>query len=247
GYREWIVISISFLLTAFVYMIAGQRSGLFIMIMQFLIVYSIRGDLKLGTMVKVGIVLFSLVAVVTVARLGDSLATEGLQNTIFGRYFFDVEKIAGVIYFAVGTDTYPYSPFHIMTEVSNSPGFQPEFHRFIGESIFNTRNGIPLSLLGEIIYFLGPVFIVPASIVYSIFVRSMEYRIYASSATYFRLLLIVVLGNVYYFSLNANTFDLLKRLTLDLSYLFLAFLVFHIVDIFRNSRGRSAGATALRE
>jgi hypothetical protein len=204
------ILIISTILTSALFLFSGQRSGIFITILELSIVLSVVGTINFRVMALLMLgFLVANVGILSVRFAG--LEEVSIIELFLRRYFFDIEKIAGIYSYI------KYSPPIPAGE---------NLHFFIGGEIFNTHAGVPPSFLGEVIIYFGVWFVIPATFLAALLAKRVEILIRDNRSPLITMVAVIVLSHWIYFSLNSDVFSFLKRATFDVCLLLMGYFLF---------------------
>lgn len=207
-----------FLLSCMVFLLSGQRAGIALLIVEVILVKQLHSGPPTRA-AMVALLIFSIAANFLM------LLARGIENAsiafyIFRRYFFDFEKTSGLLAYVV-----PNAVDWVQVTTRGGMTTLPDgnLHHVIGSEIFGTESGVPPSLLGELILYLGPACVFPVALILAVWVRRLEWAAGRSSVSPFaRLVTVILLAKVYVFWLNSDSIGMLKRFALDFSLCLLA-------------------------
>lgn len=226
------LILFSFLLIA-VYSTSSQRSGVILLLLQIVMIYFTIGKLKIRTLLIIGGTFLMINLVILASRF-----TEGLQGLNFfemfvRRYFFEIEKISMIFEYSVKDTSYLFYPVSGLLTFSGVPLPTYNVHYYIGSEIFgySFKYGVPPSILGEIILYVGAIYIVPITLLITISLAKIERVTSRSHKASLRLFTIILLSDSYFLLLNSDIFSLIKKLAFDSALLTVALIFFSLVKL----------------
>lgn len=214
-------------ITFCVFLLSGQRSGIFLLLVQIMLLYQSENKLKLKFLAVTGVIFLLVNLAILTARFAAGGRSLDIAAALLRRYFFDVEKITGIIEYSSATKSYLFNPWLIFGDTSTHPDIYGNVHRFIGENLFNTGAGVPPSVLGEIILYYGGIAIIPVTVLLTLLIISFEQRLarsVRSDRPFFKAAIIIVVATMYYFLLNSDFIGLVKRSMLEIFLLAFALI-----------------------
>lgn len=226
----WILV----LATAFcfaLFMFSGQRSGIFLTILELLTALLVAGKLRMKIiLVMGGFFIFANAAILTV-RFADA-GQLAFYELVLRRYFFDFEKVAGIISLWIHHSAYETGLLPLFFSVSEPIHIDGNIHFIIGEMAFGFSGGIPPSILGEILIYLGGWAIIPATLICTLIYRKVEGLMLYTSSPAIAVIAIILCSHFTYFALNSDLLSFLKRSALDLIIFMCGYLLFNVA-VFR--------------
>ena len=208
-------------LTMLVFLASGQRSGIGLVLLQVLICFQVVGILNARSIAITGVVFAAVNAVVLAARLTGTRASQssGFAETILRRYFFDVEKIAGILEFSSVGRAYLTQPSLVFSDFSSRPELNQDLHLFLGEYAFGINSGVPPTVLGDIVFNFGGAWVIPLTIVLTGIVIAVERWANRTNDPRGKLALIASLATAYFFLLNSDVIATINRMALESAFL----------------------------
>jgi hypothetical protein len=141
-----------------------------------------------------------------------------------------LEKISAIFEYSVSDTAYLFSPLSGVFATSTAQYPDYNIHYFIGAEMFGLANlGVPPSILGEIILYLGPIFVFPVTFIIALFLARMERLLVQTPSIFLKLFLLLLLANSYFLLLNSDMLSLIKRTIFDSAFLFIAIFVVYSV------------------
>lgn len=151
------------MLTVLVFVLSGHRSGVFILLLQLLLIFQYRGAVS-GRYLLIGLGVFLTVNVAILFVRDTPENTEFQLVNLLRRYFFEMEKITGLLMVAETYGQPLSSPWAVVGNVATDVDIQGSLHRFLGNDVLQSISAVPPTVLGEALLYWGGVFILPMAV-----------------------------------------------------------------------------------
>lgn len=215
-------------LTSIVYITSSQRSGILILFLEILLTLLIGKTLRMRTLAIFGGIFIALSAMILLSRFSEGTGSLSLFELIFRRYFFDLEKITAIYQFSQGNHT-GTSPVMGLFQLSSAPWPDDNIHYYISEHVFGMpNNGVPPSILGEIILLLGTVFIIPITVLIVSLIIMTENRMMRTHKGPLKILYIIILSKAYFLLPNSDLLSTVKRIAFDITLFYIGMFAFRM-------------------
>lgn len=216
-----------FLLCVAVYALAGLRSGIFLLMIQLILVLQVRNRMRLRLIFYLGVLFMVMNFFILNARIGEYQTVDIARYVLLllRRYFFDVEKISAILEYTSATHSYMYGPWNVFLDHADPIAVDGNIHQFIAQHIFGTGGGVPPSYLGEVIFYCGGVYVIPATILMTVLLRFAEIRLEKNRSPVVQLCYIVILSTAYFFLSNSDVYGMFVRMAFELCLFALAVVV----------------------
>lgn len=238
--RKWMWLLVIFsLILGIVFLTSSQRSGVFMLLLQLVMVFQLIGKLKVKFLLVVGGIFLAANLLILTARFTNGLEGLNYFELFVRRYFFELEKIAGIFDFSVKGLEYIQSPAMGLFSISDAALPTYNVHYYIGTEVFgHERSGVPPSILGEIILYVGAIFVVPITFLMTSFLARVERKTARDNRPGYRLFSIVLLSDSYFLLLNSDILSLVKRLAFDTVLFGMALFFFYLIKSMVRSKSR---------
>jgi hypothetical protein len=228
--RSIVLFGIAIISTTFIFLISGHRSGIILLFIQVVLFSQYMGwictkHLFFGVMLLVALNIFILLF------REATESTEFYIVNLLRRYFFEIEKIAGLIRVTTDNQTLT-SPWDILDSFSLKPSFEGSSYYYLGHKVLNSKSAVGPTILGDVILYMGGIFILPMAIFLGYFIRMLEKISLLSSNPITIIMAITTVAVGEFILLNTDTWAFIKRIIFELGLLSLAFLSIRIYVIF---------------
>jgi len=203
-------------LSAIVYMISSQRSGILILALETGLALQLAGVLRARYLLILAGGFALLNIAILSARAAETAQSLYWTDLIYRRYFFDLEKIAALIEYFVADPLYRFESFGILASGAADIDITYSSHFFLADQVFGIGGGVPPSILGEMIIYAGPVWIVPLTLCLTAGLIACERLAQDAHRPLMQLILVVILSKLYFLTLNSDTLSSINRIVLDL-------------------------------
>lgn len=203
-------------LTCAVFLISGHRSGIMLLLIQFVFLLQATNRLRLSHLVW-GALVFLVVNVLVLLVRDTPENTSFLLVNVFRRYFFEIEKMSAVAMMVQQSGGVLEPLSALCTQVSTGVSFEGSFHHYLGNVVLQSRSAVPPTLLGEIWAFWGSAFFLPVAVALGYTLRWLERRANTSEKPILVVILTTVASTAAFFLLNTDTMSFLKRSVFEMA------------------------------
>jgi hypothetical protein len=221
--------------TIMVFLISGQRSGIALFVILLALCFQRVGSLSpriLATLA--GLFLLTNYVILSARFAVGNSTTMSFSDVFLRRYFFDFEKIAGVLELSSKDHRYLHGPFQVLLDTSARPELNMSLHHFLGTNAFGTSAGVPPSVLGDMLFYFGGIGVIPLTIALTLAIIRLERLERSLRDARAQLAVLAILATFYLFLLNSDFFAAINRVTLELALLGAAFIMATVSKSFRN-------------
>ncbi len=222
----------------------SYRTGIIILFLDIVVFLGLSG--RLNRLYLAIATVLPLIANWVILALRDQVETTSIMYTTFlKRYFLDVEKVAFILDYkkSCGLPSFFGNSLDDLVFFSTArDSIDGNLHRFIGSEIMlEAENGIPPSIVGEAILYLGPgALCIIGVLVGMACARIKDWAAVTSNPTV-RLIAVLVLVRVNFFLVNSDSVSALLKVALDLALLLATLSLYRFLGA-RNSNAQTSEA-----
>jgi oligosaccharide repeat unit polymerase len=238
--KDWRrLLTIFFFLVFILFMSSSQRSGILIIILEICLILTLLDKLKFKQIIFIAGGFLAINLALLSARFTNGLDGINFISGIARRYFFELEKITGIVTYASNNNILHHSPWSGAFTMATQEVPAGNIHFFIGEKIFGLYNvGVPPTVLGNIILSFGTVFVIPFTCFMTAIMIKIERIGFESKVVTVKLFTIILLSCAYYILLNSDIISLFRRILLEGAFFLVAVFLFILVRQKRSTKMR---------
>lgn len=233
--RSNLLFFISIALTLFAFVAVGQRSGIFLLLLQTAFLLQARKRLSLRT-VLIGIGMFLILSIMIVMMRDTTENTGFVFVNLMRRYFFEIEKLSGIAMVVEASGADIGSLWALIVQVSHvavSPG---NLHEYLGYEVLGSTSAVPPTVVGEAWLFLGAASILPLGFLLGAVARAAERLLHTAKNPVILILASTVLALASFFLLNTDTLSFLKRFLQELVLMSAGWIGLVLFNLARRTR-----------
>jgi hypothetical protein len=202
-------------LTLFAFISVGQRSGIFLLLLQSAFLLQARKSLS-PRMILVGLGGFLILSIVIVMMRDTTENTGFFFVNLARRYFFEIEKLAGIAMLFEASGAAIGSLWDLLTQVSHLTVPLGNLHEYLGREVLGSKSAVPPTIVGEAWLFLGAASVLPLALLLGSVACVTERLLHTAKNPVLLVLAATVLTLAAYFFLNTDSVAFVKRLMLEL-------------------------------
>lgn len=202
-------------LTIFAFVAVGQRSGVFLLLLQSAFLLQARKHLSLRA-ILIGLSAFLIISVMVVMIRDTSENTGFVFVNLMRRYFFEIEKLAGIAMVVEASGAAIGSVWDLLIQVSHVDVPPGSLHEYVGHEVLGSKSAVPPTIVGESFLLLGAASVFPLGLLIGTCASAMERLLYNAKSPVLQVLAATILALAAYLFLNTGTLSFFNRLLLEL-------------------------------
>jgi hypothetical protein len=203
-------------LTMLVFLVTGQRSGIFLLLLQVLVIFHATGRIALRHL-AVGLGLFAAVNILVLALRDTPENTHFALVNLTRRYFFEIEKISGIVRLATKHMADAGLPWVTIWGDGSNGVTIGNLHRYLGHEVLGSISAVPPTVVGEMVLYFGLIFVLPLAIALGWIMRFTEHALTQARGPVLITALATIVATASFLLLNTDSWGFVKRLALELA------------------------------